>query len=160
MATQKTRAQLRAAFYADGIQYRDEYFDLVESMSNILDDGPGGGGVTPLLYVALVRQGGTADPIVEAELSNTLGTTFTWSRGGAGEYSINAAAPGTFTLNKTMVFITSGVSNPITNGGIFQWTRASDDNIQIKVYGENAGVMELLDYNSGEPFSIEIRVYP
>lgn len=95
------------------------------------------------IYTALLTQSGTNAPTVTI-LQNTLGTTITWTRSGAGSY-VGATAEDTFTLNKTALLITGGLSGNYYAGytspiQIFVTTTGDDKlvgtTLEIRVYTE------------------------
>lgn len=157
MATQRTRAELREAYYSDNIIYKDLYLDLVESLWNLQDDGAASG-TTPLVYVALVTQDLVAPPDV-TELENTIGNII-WTRNDVGQYI--GSLVGGFPDGKTFCYPPSGSGNIFGSAGIFQLFRFTDDAIHLFCYGQNTGNnrLELMDYNNALPMSIRIEIYP
>lgn len=107
----------------------------------------GGGGLGYLVYIALLTQSGTDNPVA-AVLQNTLGGTVVWTReGAAGAYRGTLAS--TFTENKTGVLI-----QPTYGAPNVYWVDA--DKIALETYDfDGTGVDEALFDTM-----IEIRVFP
>lgn len=63
-------------------------------------------GVGYTAYTAIINQSGTDAPVATI-LKNNTGYTYTWTRTGAGEYTITASG-NAFTSNKTIVFVNCG----------------------------------------------------
>lgn len=156
MATQRTRAELREAYYSDNIVYKDLFLDLVESLWNLQDDGAGGGGGA-LVYKALGTQSGSDDPVLVESALNTI-TGIVWTRGTTGLYIGTLA--GAFPAGKTYFFITAGESDiGAPSGGILQAYRMSDNEVRIQCWGDDTGIT-VSDYGSNSPFSVKIEVDP
>lgn len=156
MATQRTRAELREAYYSDNIIYKDLYLDLVESLWNLLDDGAGGGG-SALVYKALGTQSASDAPVLVESALNTI-TGVVWTRNSVGIYT--GTLQGAFPEGKTYLFITSGDSDiTAPSGGVLQAFRFSDDAVMIQCWGSDGGLIKT-DYGSSFPFSIKIEVDP
>lgn len=87
---------------------------------------PAGGDPGYLEYVALLNQAGTNAPVATV-IANSLGFVPTYSRAGAGDYSINSING--FTNNKTVVNITN-----VAPGYFPYWSWASTSSINIGVF--------------------------
>jgi len=113
------------------------------------------GGVTPLIYKALLTQTGTNAPVATV-LQNTLGGTVVWSYGGVGDYLATLA--GAFPQNKTLII--SGATVNIPFGGNTNATAYLfwDSVNTIGLYsqdGTGVATNNILNYTS-----ILIEVYP
>jgi hypothetical protein len=100
-------------------------------------------------YIALISQSSTSAPTV-IELENTIGP-IVWSRLSVGKY--HGTLTGAFTLNKTYVMISQGLSNRMALA-----SRLSDDVISIDTTDLDSPVVNQLDtalLNN----TLEIRVY-
>jgi hypothetical protein len=100
-------------------------------------------------YIALISQSSTSDPTV-IELENTIGP-IVWTRLSVGKY--HGTLTGAFTLNKTYVMISQGLSNRMALA-----SRLSDDVISIDTTDLDSPVVNQLDtalLNN----TLEIRVY-
>ena len=84
-------------------------------------------GVGYTAYTAIINQSGTNAPVATI-LKNNTGYTYTWTRTGAGEYTITASC-NAFTSNKTIVFVNCG--NTGFNQLMPSWERLSDTAILI-----------------------------
>jgi hypothetical protein len=82
----------------------------VDASGNVVQTTASSG---PLVYVARMFQSGTAAPVV-AEIANTTGATFTYTRNGLGDYTLTAS-DAVFTSGKTAVFLTAGNSGATSN---------------------------------------------
>lgn len=97
-------------------------------------------------YAAIVSQSGTGDPTA-TQLSNNTTYTYTWTRGGNGEYSITASG-NAFTENKTIVFLNGGSAE---NNHDIAWNRISDTEIQVLTHNSDGKLTNA---------SFEVRIYP
>ena len=95
-------------------------------------------------YAALLTQSGTVAPVATI-LENSIGGTVTWSYVSPGVYTATITG-GTFTANKTMVFINNGSTVVGLNVG---WSNPTTTTITL----DSSGNAVLIGA------SIEIRVY-
>ena len=105
------------------------------------------GGSSYLIYVALLNQSGTNDPVATV-LQNTLGGDVVWTRFTNGGYTGTLA--GAFTAAKTVVFVTSSGA-----GQIDAAIDSPPNTVYVDTY-DAAGNREDGDLSNT---SIEIRVY-
>jgi len=138
---------IKTGFWEKARKGYKEWLNLDQLITNI---------VTPLIppapsykvYTALLQQDLTGAPVATV-LENTLGGTVVWSRLDPGEYQ--ATVSGLFTLNKTMIQISSnsGQGNTVTFG-------VTDTNtIEIGTADDSFTLADNLLSNT----PIEIRVY-
>lgn len=113
----------------------------VDSSGNVIEVS------APKVYVALITQSGTSDPVV-VECENTTGETVTWTRNGEGTY--NASITGSIFTSKTAVNVSYGGIAPI--GGY--------DGIPICVIGQRltSSVVQLKTY--GAPIKVGVLQDP
>ena len=97
-------------------------------------------------YAALLTQSGTVAPVATI-LENSIGGTVTWTRPGAaaGVYTATITG-GTFTANKTMVFINNGSASSTNN---IEWASNNTTTVIIDTTADSVLAAA----------SIEIRVY-
>jgi len=82
----------------------------VDTLGNVVKSN------NPLVYVALLTQTGTSNPVVTV-IKNTTGQTLTWDRVGAGYYRcLTTGTP--FTTNKTIITISYGAGSTDFVAGI------------------------------------------
>ena len=104
-----------------------------------------------IVYSALLTQVTTGVPAAQV-LENTIPGTLTWTRAGAGEYTLTSNGT-PFTTNKTQLFINNGLTTGTAS--MIKWTRTSTSVIDIKTINlAGANADDLLTAGS-----IEIRVY-
>lgn len=108
--------------------------------------------VQPLRYVALLNQTATDAP-VPTELENSTGATFAWSYSSPGTYVISSNAGTPFTLNKTIVILSSGVSS---EDAFINYSILSDSQIRVRSILAGTGPQDALMENT----SIKIEIYP
>jgi hypothetical protein len=142
---------LRALVVGDGLTVENDGIATTNlTVTNTLN----GRAVSDILptytkYIALISQSSTSAPTV-VELENTIGP-IVWSRLSVGKY--HGTLTGAFTLNKTYVMISQGLSNRMALA-----SRLSDDVISIDTTDLDSPVVNQLDtalLNN----TLEIRVY-
>jgi hypothetical protein len=102
------------------------------------------------VYTALLTQTGNNAPVATV-LENTLGGTVVWTRTNTGQYL--ATLSGAFTLDKTVVFVTTGSKGTITANAY-----PSDvNNISLNTFSTSDSLYRIDD--AIEKTSFEIRVY-
>jgi hypothetical protein len=129
------------------------FYVMYLKINEIIDNLNGGGGLPYKLYVAIISQSGTADPVVNV-MFNTIGE-IVWSRVAVGIY--NGTLLNAFTLNKTQVTM------PVitdTNKIVICYPN-SLDSVQIKTYiSYPTDILNLSDEIMASAGSIiEIKVY-
>lgn len=138
---------IKTGFWEKARKGYKEWLNLDQLITNI---------VTPLIppaptykvYTALLEQDLTGAPVATV-LENTLGGTVVWSRLDPGEYQ--ATVSGLFTLNKTMIQISSnsGQGNTVT------FFAADTNTIDLGTADDSFTLADNLLNNT----PIEIRVY-
>lgn len=83
------------------------------------------------MYVALLNQTGTNDPVATV-LVNTFGGTVVWTYNTNGDY--NAALAGVFTENKTWLLISAVMTDPSNTYTGFVFNRVDSSNINLRTY--------------------------
>lgn len=113
---------------------------------------PSGGGASDRpykVYTALITQSGTDAPIANV-LENTLGTTVTWTRVGAGYYKATIST-GLFMTAKLAVFISPVSQSPMNT---MTWQQSTNNDINFFLEKLDGTFIDGLNFNP-----VEIRVY-
>jgi hypothetical protein len=129
-------------------------------MIDIVYTAPSTGGGSSLPYTVLsqiISQTGTGAPTIDRELENTTGTTFTWSRIGAGIYRLTAAAPVFNFPFRAQVFLNIGNIQATGDPVFVSQSIQSDTLLELNTW--DATTLNLAD--TGLQFAgLEVHIYP
>jgi len=115
----------------------------------------------PKVYIALITQSGTSDPVV-VECENTTGETVTWTRNGEGTY--NASITNSIFTSKTSVNVSYGGIAPIGGyNGIpicVTGQRLTSSVVQLKTYGApiKIGVLQDPEIDDNLLYNATVRI--